>query len=238
MRRQLRQRRGDVHHRQGKAVIGGVGHVAGEHLVEQHAKAVQIGAGIDPLAANLLGTHIARRTDRQSGTGHDRAAAEGFGNAKVGQHRVAVLTKQDVLRLDIAVNDIAAVCVIQSADDGPGDGQRFGQRQTGADTLLQGAAGQVFHRQIIGALVRGDVIDGNDVRIAELGDDAAFAQEALGEFLIGGQNRLDDLERDMAMQGFLHCQVDDGHATLPEFAFDLVAWNMHVKVPMPDRAGG
>ncbi len=39
-RRQFRHRRGDVHHRQGKAVVGGVRYVAGEHFVEQHAETV------------------------------------------------------------------------------------------------------------------------------------------------------------------------------------------------------
>ncbi len=121
--RQLRDGSGHMHHRQGKAVFGGVGHVAGQHLVEQHAEAVQVGAGIHRLAANLLRAHVARRADGQAGPGHDRGAAEGFGDAEVGQHRAAVFAEQDVLGLDVAVDDVAAVGVVQGAGHGAGDGQ-------------------------------------------------------------------------------------------------------------------
>ena len=76
--------------------------------------------------------------------------------------------------------------------------------------------------------MRGDVVDGDDVRVAELGDDAAFAQETRGEFLIRGQHGLDDFQRHVTMQRLLRGKVDDRHAALAEFALDLIAWNMHV----------
>ena len=83
-RRQFRGRRRHMHHGQREAVLGGIGDVAGEHLVEQHAEAVQIGAGIHPLAANLFRAHVAWRADRQAGAGHDGAAAERLGDTEIG----------------------------------------------------------------------------------------------------------------------------------------------------------
>jgi len=88
--RQFRDRGGDVHHRQSEAVFGGIGNIAGQHFVEQHAEAVQVGAGVYRLAANLLRAHVAWRADGQTGAGHDRGAAESFGDAEVGQYRAAV----------------------------------------------------------------------------------------------------------------------------------------------------
>ena len=228
--RQLRDGSGHMHHRQSKAVFGGVGHVAGQHLVEQHAEAVQVGAGIHRLAANLLRAHVARRADGQAGPGHDRGAAEGFGDAEVGQHRAAVFAEQDVLGLDVAVDDVAAVGVVQGAGHGAGDGQGFLQRQAVADALLQRTARQILHRQVIGVVVGRDVVNGDDVRVVELRDDAAFPQEPLGEFLVGGEDGLDHFQRDVAVQRLLHGEVDDRHAALAEFAFDLIAWNVHVQV--------
>ena len=226
--RQLRDRGRNVHHRQSETVIGGVGDVAGQHFVEQHPEAVKIGAGIDFLAANLFWTHIARSAQRQAGAGHDGAGAESFGDAKVGQHRRAVFPEQDILRFDVAVDDAASVGVMQGIGNRPSDVQSFGQRQTGADALLQGIARQVLHRQIVGLLIGGDVIDGDDVRIAELGNDPAFAKKTLSEFLIGGEDRLDDFQGDMAVQRLLHGEVNYRHAALAEFALDLIAWNLHI----------
>ena len=219
-----------MHHRQRKAVVGVIGHIAGEHLVKQDAEAVQISAGVYVLAANLLWTHVARSADGQAGAGHPGGAAQGFGDAKVGQHRAAVFAEQDILRLDIAMNNAAMVRVVQGFGDGAGHRHRLFQRQTLADALLQRAAGQILHRQIINALVRGDVVDRDDMRIAELGDDPAFPQETLGEFFISGQNRLDDFQRDMTMQRLLQGEIDNRHAALAEFALNLIAWNVHVQV--------
>ena len=227
-RRQLGRRRGHMHHRQREAVIGDVRRIAGEHFVEQHAKAVQVGASIHRLATNLFRTHVARRAERQAGAGHDRAAAEALGDAKIGEHWAAIFTEQDILRLDVAVDDAAMVGVMQGAGDGPGDVQAFVERQAGADVVLQGLAGQILHGQVVGALVGGDVIDGDDVRVAELGDDPTFVQEALGEFIVRGEDGLNDLQRDMAIERFLYGQINNRHTALAKFALDPIAWNVHV----------
>jgi hypothetical protein len=70
------------------------------------------------------------------------------------------------------------------------------------------------------------------MRIAELGDDAAFPQESAGANSSSGKNRLDDFQRDMAMQRLLHGEIDNRHAALTEFALDLIAWNVHVQCPV------
>ena len=188
-----------MHHRQCEAIVSNIRRVAGKHLVKQHSETVEIGAGVHRLAANLFRAHVARRAEGQAGPGHDRAAAETLGNAEVGQHRAAIFAEQNVLRLDVAVDDAAMVGVVQGAGDSPGDGQSVLGRQTGADALLQSIARQILHGQVVGALVGSDIVDGDDVRVAELRDDAAFMQKALGEFIISGEDGLDDFQCDMAV---------------------------------------
>ncbi len=226
--RQFGNGRGDVHHRHREAVFGGVGHMAGQHLVEQHAQAVKVGAGVHRLAADLLGAHVARRADGQPGAGHDGVAAESFGDAEVGQHRAAVFAKQNVLGLDVAVDDVPAVGVLESASDGAADRQRVFQRQALADALLQRSARQVLHRQIIDIVMRADIVNGDDMRVVQLRDQPSFPRKPLREFFIGRQHRLDNFQGHMAVQGFLKGEIDDRHAALAQLTFDLIAWNAHV----------
>ena len=91
--------------------------LAGDHLVEHAAQAVDVGSGVEvSLAGALLRAHVRRRAHDDAGAGEtvvtagraDRAA-----DAEVGDQRVAVLAEQDVLRLDVAVKDTMAVGVIE-----------------------------------------------------------------------------------------------------------------------------
>ena len=129
------------------------------------------------------------------------------------------------------MDDASLVRVVQGAGDGAGDDQRLARRQARADALLQGAARQILHGQIINPFVRGDVIDRDDVRIAELGDNAPLPQETLGEFFIGGERGLDDFQRNVTVQRLLHGEIDDRHAALAEFALDLITWKLHFLEP-------
>jgi len=97
------------------------------------------------------------------------------------------------------MDDVATVGVVQGAGDGAGDGQGFRQRQAIADALLQRAARQIFHRQVISVVVGRDVVDGDDVRVVELRDDSAFSQKPVGEFLVGREDGLDDFQRDVTV---------------------------------------
>ena len=58
----------------------GEGRVAGEHLVQHDAEAVDVGGGCGGVAAGLLGGHVARRPD-------DRAAESVLGPRPAGPRR-------------------------------------------------------------------------------------------------------------------------------------------------------
>ena len=84
--------------------------LAGEHLVQHAAEAVEVAPPVDRrVAAGLLGAHVGRRADGEAGLGEPLAAGRASARAipKSATMRVAV-GEQDVLRLDVAVDDALA----------------------------------------------------------------------------------------------------------------------------------
>ena len=93
---------------------------AGHQLVREQADRVDVHAVIGGrVAGELLGRHVRRRADRDAGGRHaaDRhRGADGFRDAEVGDERVRAL-REDVRRLDVAVDDAALVGEGERVDD-------------------------------------------------------------------------------------------------------------------------
>ena len=84
---------------------------ANEHLVQHGPKRVNVGTAIDcALAHRLLGRHVCRSAERQSRLRHPRPArsTDGERDPEVSDERL-LFVKQDVFRLDVPVNDSAAM---------------------------------------------------------------------------------------------------------------------------------
>ena len=93
--------------------------LAREHLVEQTAEAVDVGARVEPaLARRLLGAHVTRRAEREPGLGHAIAAglAHRERDPEVGDERRAIV-QEDVLGLDVAMDDAVPVRVVERRAD-------------------------------------------------------------------------------------------------------------------------
>ena len=115
----------------------------------------------------------------------------------------------------------------------PGDLAHDGQRLLGwqafaADALLQRAAVDVLHRHVVAAAIVADVVDRDDVRMLQLRERFALAQEALAELFVDREGRCHDLQRDTPVQRALGGEIDGGHRAGAELALDVIARNFDV----------
>src|SRR4029079_11378523 len=93
------------------------------------------------------------------------------------------------------------------------------------------AAAEIFHRDVVVLAGAADIVDADDVAMMQLRDDLRFAQEALAEIRIGEQRRRHDLQRNLAIDRFLHREIDGRHAASAELAPETVASDLdHVTV--------
>jgi hypothetical protein len=59
----------------------------------------------------------------------------------------------------------------------------------------------------------------------------ASRKKPLAEGAVDGQRRRHDLEGHLAVKGFLHGEINGGHAAVAEFMFDGVAGEVHICRP-------
>jgi hypothetical protein len=197
----------------------------GQHLVDDRTQCIQIGATVDRLGPRLLRTHVVRCSDRGAGHRGTRLSIHRLGDAEVRQHGGAVGLEQDVAGLDVAMHEALGVGEIEPARDVAGDVERLGDRQSGLDTLAQRATGNELRGEVVHRAVRADVEHRHQVRMTELGRDPAFLEEAVGELGVRGQRRRHHLERDFAIERFLHGEEHRRHAAFSDRPQDAVAGN-------------
>ena len=86
----------------------------GQHLVEDDAKAVDIAAGAHGSALRLLRRQVVRRAEDLA-VQCLSSAIEALGDTEVRQHKDTFLPQHQVRRLDVAVDDAAAVNLREAA---------------------------------------------------------------------------------------------------------------------------
>ena len=144
--------------------------------------------------------------------------------------------QQDVLRLDVAMHDAAAMGVVERTRHLGGNADRIRNREllVPRQPVAEGLALDVGHdveqqsgvvrREGVGSRHAGHaaVEQGQDVRVLEVGGGLDLGQEALGAD-DGGEFGAEDLDGDGAIVLEVVGQVDRGHAALAELALDAVA---------------
>ena len=104
----------------GRIAVLGERHLAGEQLEEQAAERVDVDAGVDLAAGDLLGSDVIERADEAAGLGQAGLGGDVAGDAEVGD--VGVLgalaaAEQDVGRLDVAVDQAGGVDRVEAVAD-------------------------------------------------------------------------------------------------------------------------
>src|SRR5262245_19572497 len=159
--------------------------LAGEHLMQHHAKRKEVGASVDMLAFDLLRRHV-------GGCAYDKAGHRLVGSrGSVGERHLqfrqpeieylhaAIRPEECVLRLQVAMDDETRMCSGESAAnvERDGDGLAYGYRPR-LEPLAQATALQALGNEIRDALVLADVVNREDVRVVECAGGACFFSEA------------------------------------------------------------
>ena len=226
------------------------GRLAVERLVERDGERELIAARAGPLADELLGRHVGRRS-------HDRTVArEGRRErclvieagvvqadllralrlfqpvvepreAEVEHLHAAPFVDDRVLRLEVAVQDARRVRALEPAT-------RLEVRREDvaraplllAQPLAERETTHVLHRDEDLVAEGADVVGGDDVRVRDLGHGLRLAQQArarLAGGAVGGGLGAQDLDRHPAFELVVEREVDDAHAAAAQTLQDQVA---------------
>ena len=99
--------------------------LAGEHLIEDHAHGVDVGAAVAALALHLLRSDVIGRAQHGGEVGVSEAPrGRVTGNAEIDELDVVVFVDHDVFRLEVAVDDAIGMDVVERLEhfDGDADG--------------------------------------------------------------------------------------------------------------------
>ena len=150
------------------------------------------------------------------------------GDAEVGEDELSVGVDEDVLGLDVAVDDAAAVaereCLTQSGEPGA-DGGGIG-RFAGREALGERAAFETVHDEVGPSVVQdADVGDAYDAGVTERREKARFGEEFLGKRLrVGAVRRhLQHLHGVACLQQVMDGFEDDGHSAASDLLSDRIS---------------
>ncbi len=217
-----------VHHLGG--VLAGVRAAAGEHLVEQDARRVDV----HPLVGGRVLADLLRRQVRDGAQQLARLGGGGGGRvggahhpdqAEVRDLHQPVVGDQHVLRLHVPVHQTRPVRRaerrehrLQHVQGGP-----HRERAAVAQQLAQGAAGNELHRHEHRARIRALVQHVDHVRVREPGHRLRLADEPRREVGVARQRRVHHLQRDGTVQPGVGAAVDGRHAAHGDPLLDPVA---------------
>ena len=205
--------------------VAGVRQAARQHLVHDDAEGVDVAAGVDGLAACLLGGDVMDAAQPLLGVLPALDAVLELGDAEVGDLRGAVLREHDVLGLDVHVDDAPAVGVAERTGDLGGEVQRLLPRKHALlfEVLVEADALDVLHHDVLRVAGGHHVVDGADIRVAQLPDGLVFRAEPAAGLRVHRHVVAQNLDRHIPLELCIVCAVDVRHAADAEHRHDLVA---------------
>ena len=144
----------------------------------------------------------------------------------------------DVSRLEVTMNDPGGLGFRQCIGDLDGVLQDIIQLQPAAwNQLAERLALDIFHDNEVGAIVTGDVMDGDDVGMIEGRGGFGFLDEAPLAIRIGDEFGWKHFDGNKAVQMLVACLVDNSHPSLAEKRENLVVPQLPTRQGLMCRDG-
>ena len=198
------------------------GALASEHFVEHDAEAVDVAAGGDLGAFELLGGHVSGRAAANLGA---LDLAGPAGEPEIHDADLAAAIDHDVGGLEVAVEH---ALLVRGGETGADAAREFeglvgGKAADAAEQRGEILAVDELHGDVVEALVDADVVNAADVGVRDLAGDADFVEKTLEDGLGGADGFGQELERDGLAEDQVGGAVDLAHAAAAELAGDAVA---------------
>ena len=202
---------------------GGLPH---EHLVRHAAERKDVTPSGDfVLARGLLGTQVLRDAHRHADLTHAYGTRlrDCERDAPVGDEHSFIVREDDAVRLQVPVREVAVVRVLQRFGDGARDLDGLGDFEP---TFSLEAIGERLaiddRRRVVQRRVgRAEVVNGEDVRVRQLGGDLHLLDECFSADRFGGFGP-ENPERDVAVEFEIVRLVNRALAAGAEFAIQTV----------------
>ena len=145
-----------------------------------------------------------------------------LGDPEVGEDR-PIPFEEDIGGLHIAVDDPLRVGVIERASDLLHQIERRREAAEALQALIQRAPGDQFGHEVEGAVIVAEVVDAEDVGVAQARGDPRLLAEALHEGRVARQARVDQLDRHEAIERGLIGAAHRRHPPAPQAFAQFIA---------------
>ena len=200
--------------------------MAGEHEPQADAERIDVGADVEVALIDLLGAGEMRGAGETSAAGGEGLVPVGetFREAEINdlhhEPLVGCLDEDEVRRLQVAMDQPVLLGETQRLADLPRQmqGVRRRQRPPARERLLERLPVAKLHGVVVRA-VGGDAEaeDAGDIRVAQLGGGAGFAEKAVAHLGAAEDTGIDDFEGDIAMQVGVTGLVGHAHRATAQF---------------------
>jgi len=197
--------------------------------VEDTTERVDVGPAVDAGALDLLRGDVGDRADEHALAGQALRGRGVLREPEVAQPRL-VAGDEDVRRLDVAMDQAGGVRDVERSGDVRDQRDRpLGlERPLAAQKAAQVDAFDPLHRDVEEPAVFAGVEHRDEVGMLEQRGDAALAQEPLAEPGVGGDGRVEHLERHRAPLGIAG-QVDGSGGALAQQRLDPVTGDLRAR---------